>query len=282
MASLLPSEAMGTSGSPRLLRRLALLPLLILLALGVLRIPWLWPLALAPALFGAGLGGRGQALRAALISAGLLLLAALGEPALAPELMVATAGLAPVLFVIHAERARLLRALQRTAQSSMTDRLTGLYNFSYFKDQIRRECRRSARDGRTLSLVLIDIDHFKLFNDTHGHGAGNHLLAAVAAEIASCARGGDCAARYGGEEFAVIVDGDVDAATALAERIRRNVAAIRATTPGGRVVGATVSCGVTTYEGGTQEELIEEADRALYAAKADGRNCVRRYGVSVR
>lgn len=258
--------------------RLTLVPVIILAALGVVHLWWLWPLALLPALAAAGLGSRSQAISGGIISALMLILAAIGTPGLVPSLLTAAVLLAPILFVVSLERMRTERRLARTAQSSMTDRLTGLYNFSYFKDQIRRECRRAERDGRELSLVLIDIDHFKRFNDTHGHASGNHLLAAVAAEIHSCARGGDCAARYGGEEFVVIVDGDGESALALAKRINRNVAAIRTSTLGGRVVSTTVSCGVASYAGGGQEELIEEADRALYAAKAAGRNCVRRYG----
>lgn len=270
---------MRTSEHPRSARSVRITAALGLVAAAVvmMHVPALWPAALVPAIATATLGTRGQAIRGAGISALMLVLIVMAGQASAAEAAVSLLAVAPVLAVVSRERERAAQRLARTATSSMTDRLTGLYNFSYFNDQIRREVRRADRDGRDLSLVLIDIDHFKAFNDTHGHASGNHLLAAVAAEIAACARGGDCAARYGGEEFAVIVDGDEDAAVAVAERINRNVAAIRATTTGGRVVSTTVSCGVAQYRGGTQEELIEEADRALYRAKADGRNRVRAY-----
>ncbi len=166
-------------------------------------------------------------------------------------------------------------AAQRTqlrAQAT-TDPLTGLANHRTFHERLRTEAARSRRSGAPLGLVLLDIDRFKLVNDTHGHQCGDEVLRIIAGLLADDARGTDVAARLGGEEFALLLaDTDEEGALAVAERLRATIAA--ATVPGpGRI---TASFGVATLAAdGDADELVRAADRALYAAKGAGRDrCV--------
>lgn len=157
------------------------------------------------------------------------------------------------------------------------DRLTGLYNYRTFQQELTRrvgEARRSA-DQLGLSIIMVDIDHFKQFNDTYGHGAGNDILAAVAQELAALARSEDLACRYGGEEFVVILPRcDHEGALQFAERVRLAVERKTVPTRAG-LLSVTVSLGSATHLPEESEDgLFHRADQALYLAKKKGRNRV--------
>ena len=134
------------------------------------------------------------------------------------------------------------------AASSLTDRLTGLYNYGTFVDYLHHEITKIDRYGGELTLIMLDLDHFKQFNDRHGHEAGNGVLRRVGATLRSAVRDADIAARYGGEEFAVLIRGDETHGYELAERLRRAIETIAIEVRGGeRGVSRTVSAGVATY-----------------------------------
>ncbi len=168
---------------------------------------------------------------------------------------------------------------KNTAQlNSMTDSLTGLANRRYFDEALRTEFHRLKRSGCTLSLIMLDIDHFKKFNDSYGHLAGDDCLRRIGATLkAIVGRVPDVVARYGGEEFVVILPETEDnGAATLAERIRKAIEMLAiphaASDTGGYV---TVSLGVVTvYTTGlaSPEQVVALADEALYCAKHGGRN----------
>ncbi|TAN58373.1 MAG: GGDEF domain-containing protein [Magnetospirillum sp.] len=173
---------------------------------------------------------------------------------------------------------RLRQDLDDLRREATTDALTGLANRKLF-DVALREAALDAEDGRSLlSLLMIDIDHFKNFNDSHGHQLGDQVLKLVARSIADCVKGKDTAARYGGEEFAVVLpDTPLKGAVALADVIRRTVADKKVTNRRtGTVLGqVTLSIGVAEFE--YRESLgtfVHRADEALYLAKRQGRNRV--------
>ena len=163
-------------------------------------------------------------------------------------------------------RVQRLRQLKRLAA---TDDLTMIANRRSFTAALEREIARSMRSGEPLSLVLLDIDHFKKINDVHGHPAGDEALRNVAAALSIACRDLDTPARYGGEEFAVILpDCGVDRSVEVADRLRQAVAAAPAST------SLTASAGVATFptHAGDSEQLIQAADHALLSAKRSGRN----------
>ena len=168
-------------------------------------------------------------------------------------------------------------AMQRTlAASTLTDRLTGLYNYGTFADYLHNEVTKVDRYGGDLSLIMLDLDQFKQFNDRNGHETGNDLLRRVGATISALVRDADVAARYGGEEFAVLIRGDEMQGCELAERLRRAVESIAVSVRGGEQVYTSISAGVATYPAGARDEteLVERADAALYESKHRGRNRV--------
>ena len=170
-----------------------------------------------------------------------------------------------------------MREAQRIASASLTDRLTGVHNYSFFADALPRECRRAERYHLSLSLVLLDLDRFKAFNDRWGHDAGNRLLAAVGEAILASSRASDIPVRFGGEEFALIVPGPAEEAVEAAERIRAAVERATVLVAGGESVGTTISAGVADFQNGTGDAgslLLDQADKALYRSKAAGRNRV--------
>ncbi|MCW2955167.1 MAG: diguanylate cyclase [Thermoleophilia bacterium] len=181
--------------------------------------------------------------------------------------------LAGVLLVVGERVTHLRRRVGRFVQRSFTDRLTGLFNYDFLQAQVRYEIDRVRRYGGNCSILVLDLDHFKKFNDTHGHQAGNLLLRAMADTVREAKRDSDFAARFGGEEFVVLVPGDAPDAVRLAERLRLAVAAIELPQlgPEGRV---TVSIGVASFpeQATNAAELFEKADQALYVAKGSGRN----------
>jgi diguanylate cyclase (GGDEF)-like protein len=156
-----------------------------------------------------------------------------------------------------------------------TDALTGQPNRRALDELLKQQVGVARATGRTFSVLLLDIDHFKLVNDTHGHGAGDDTLRAFAQRVREHLRQGDTCARYGGEEFVVVLPGTtLVAALEVAERLRQGVAdASLMSVP---LVRATVSIGAAQHTTGeTVEQLLARADSAVYAAKRGGRNQVR-------
>ncbi|MCY3024289.1 MAG: diguanylate cyclase, partial [Planctomycetota bacterium] len=158
--------------------------------------------------------------------------------------------------------------------------LSGLANFRYFTRRLHEETRRAGRYRHLLSLLFLDLDHFKQFNDRHGHLAGNRALEHVAAVLQAEARETDLVARYGGEEFAVLMpDTAKHEAHALGERIRARLEQSPVELPQGEPQRLTVSLGLATYPRDAQstETLLAAADQAMYASKSAGRNRITMY-----
>ncbi|MHB1127006.1 MAG: diguanylate cyclase [Bacillota bacterium] len=163
---------------------------------------------------------------------------------------------------------------------TVRDSLTGLYNHREFQNRLKEEFARSRRYARPLSLLMIDIDHFKKINDTYGHQVGDEVLCAFSRRLVREVRPIDEISRYGGEEFVIILpETSAQGALATAERIRSLIARQSIIDHNGQSVPMTISIGVSVYpeDGLSENELIRNADHALYAAKQSGRNCVRRF-----
>lgn len=170
---------------------------------------------------------------------------------------------------------RLAEANEELARLSCTDGLTGLLNRRAWDETAAVEVERSLRHGRDFAVLLIDIDHFKGFNDTLGHPAGDACLRDVACSIISICRGSDIVGRYGGEEFVVLApETSAPAAARLAERIRKGVWGLGLRHPKSAAGRVTVSVGVADCESGSLAEMIHLADVLLYRAKNAGRNLV--------
>jgi len=155
---------------------------------------------------------------------------------------------------------------------SITDGLTGLRNHRELQERLEDEVHRAKRYELPLSLIMLDVDHFKAYNDSFGHPAGDEVLRALARILESQARETDIIARYGGEEFAIVLGNtDREQAVIAAERLR--VAVAEVSWPHTRI---TVSLGVSTLSGAAPNHstMISEADAALYASKSSGRNCI--------
>jgi len=169
------------------------------------------------------------------------------------------------------ERIQMLGRLQKLA---ITDGLTGLYNSRYFYNQLDLEADRSNRYNHSLSLLLLDIDHFKEYNDSYGHLEGDKVLVRIGELIKACLRKMDTAYRYGGEEFTIILpETNGEEALTVAERIRTGIADERLSPKPGVEVKKTISVGVTQYRPGERvSKLVERADKAMYLSKDKGRN----------
>lgn len=168
-----------------------------------------------------------------------------------------------------------LRELLRN--QSIRDPLTGLFNRRYLEESLNRELNRANRMDRTVSVVMLDLDHFKHFNDTFGHQVGDILLKEVAVVIKSRVRAGDLACRYGGEEFSLILaEVDAEGAYKCVESIRESIKHLSLHHRGQTLGTITVSAGVATFpaHGNNSEDLIRCADEALYRAKNSGRDCI--------
>ena len=168
-----------------------------------------------------------------------------------------------------------LRLQQQYRRHASHDALTGLHNRRWMEEVLPRQLHRSAMKREPLTLIMLDVDRFKRFNDTHGHQAGDFVLFAVAQVLSTRFRPTDLVARYGGEEFTVMLPGaSLDAAVAAAERARKAVSQTELILPDKtRLPSVTVSLGVAEHKGDQSlAELVGAADRALYRAKETGRN----------
>jgi len=160
---------------------------------------------------------------------------------------------------------------------SLRDALTGLYNRRYVDDALQREMHRAGRAGKPLSLIMLDIDHFKRFNDTFGHDAGDHVLGAVAQLLPKNLRTSDLACRYGGEELAVVMpEAGIACALDRAEILRKSIRSMNLRHRDQNLPAPTASFGVAEFpaHGNSPAELMKSADRALYRAKHLGRDQV--------
>lgn len=171
------------------------------------------------------------------------------------------------------ERAKMLGKLQNLA---ITDGLTKLYNSRHFYNQLDVEVGRCRRYNHPLALLLLDIDHFKNYNDTYGHLEGDKVLVAIGLHIQDCLRAMDSAYRYGGEEFTVILpETNGEEARTVAERIRRKIESEPHNPDEDASVAVTISIGVTEYVNGEDfATFVQRADQAMYSSKTKGRNVV--------
>ncbi len=170
-----------------------------------------------------------------------------------------------------------LQLQERLRIQSIRDPVTGLFNRRYLEESLGRELARCQRRGLPLALMMLDLDHFKRFNDTHGHAGGDALLVGLGKLLQGLSRQEDIACRYGGEEFTLILpEASPEAAMARAEQIRVAVSELRVQHLGTELPAATVSIGVAGLlpHDNTPESLLQRADAALYAAKRNGRDRV--------
>lgn len=174
------------------------------------------------------------------------------------------------------ERTRELReANERLETLAVTDGLTGVYNHRRFQETLAQETLRSARNQRKFSVLMVDVDHFKRFNDTLGHPAGDELLRRLARTLKGTLRASDFIARYGGEEFALILpDTDKEVGLQVAERLRSAVEQELNTSDFGQRVSISVGLATFAEDGEAPHDILIAADKALYEAKHSGRNRV--------
>lgn len=170
-----------------------------------------------------------------------------------------------------------LKSRETLRTQSIKDPLTGLYNRRYLDEVLERETARALRSKSSIGLIMLDIDHFKQFNDSYGHGAGDLLLATIGRFLAARARRGDICCRLGGEEFGVVMpDSTVELARHRAEQLRGGIGKMRVDYRGYPLGTITCSAGVAAFptHGQSWEGVFQQADAALYLAKASGRNRV--------
>lgn len=180
------------------------------------------------------------------------------------------------LFVVTMLIGKLMDEHRNVSQMAINDPLTGLFNRAFLFKQIEKELDRAHRYGRAMSLVMVDIDHFKQYNDTFGHQQGDVVLREAAYILRSHVRTTDIVGRYGGEEFGVVLpETNLGQARVVGERLRTGVGEHSAKSKG--IQGTIhISAGIATCTPGTRtaEALVEQADQALYEAKHRGRNQV--------
>jgi diguanylate cyclase (GGDEF)-like protein len=170
-----------------------------------------------------------------------------------------------------------LRLRERLRNQSIRDPLTGLFNRRYLEETLERELRRSVRHARPLAVIMLDLDHFKDFNDSFGHGAGDAVLQAAGELLHTFLRKEDIACRYGGEEFAIVLpEAPLEFVTQRADELRKAFKNLRTQFRDQSVGVVTISVGVASYpeHGSTGADLLRAADSALYAAKEAGRDRV--------
>ena len=174
-----------------------------------------------------------------------------------------------------------LKLRAKLQHQSSRDPLTHLYNRRYFMEALERELYRAKHNERELSLLMIDLDYFKTFNDNHGHIGGDMVLREFGKVLAETTRGADIASRYGGEEFAVLmIDCPPDGARKRAEEIRRKTEKIAIEFHNELLEGISASIGLASFPANADsiDSIISAADEALYNAKSKGRNCVQQAG----
>ena len=171
-----------------------------------------------------------------------------------------------------------LKLQQELKFQSFHDSLTGLYNRRYLEESLKKEIDRARRQHQFVSVMMLDVDYFKQFNDTYGHQAGDLVLNTVSTYLLSAIREYDIACRYGGEEIIVVMpDASIENSIVRAEAIRTGIKAIKLEHNGKQLQSLTVSIGISCYpnDGVDPEKLIHAADQALYRAKKEGRDCVK-------
>jgi diguanylate cyclase (GGDEF)-like protein len=187
----------------------------------------------------------------------------------------------PAELIARVTSAVRLKALQDELRSrnlelehiSRTDALTGLSNRRHAEEQLHRHVSSARRYGMELSVIMLDIDHFKAINDTFGHAAGDAVLRGFATRLGLFLRAEDVGARWGGEEFLIVLPfTDLEGATAVAERLRAALADEPFLIPNGEAITVTLSGGCASCRDADSERLVREADAALYEAKYSGRN----------
>jgi diguanylate cyclase (GGDEF)-like protein len=170
-----------------------------------------------------------------------------------------------------------IRLREKLAHQVVHDVLTGLFNRRYLEETLEREIYRARRKGASLGLIMLDLDYFKLFNDAHGHEAGDNLLSALGEFLAKQVRREDVACRYGGEEFVLILaETSLEIVRQRAEDIRRKFAKLPVMHRGQLLESVTLSLGVAMFpeHGANGRDVLRAADEAMYRAKAQGRNRV--------
>ncbi len=167
-----------------------------------------------------------------------------------------------------------LRLRESLRHEAIRDALTGLFNRRYMEESLRQEIRRAKRNGGYVGLIMLDVDHFKHFNDTHGHDTGDVVLQSLAKLIQEHIRGGDIACRYGGEEFLLILpETSLTTSVQRAQELLEEVRKLRIVYQG-RYFSITISLGVSAFpeHGAEIQELVNSADMAMYQAKNNGRD----------
>jgi diguanylate cyclase len=230
---------------------------------------WMGSVAFALLLVAIGLGqalGLGYALRD---EVGHLMMALI----VIPGVTILAARMSGIRRRLSAQRHALNEAVVRIEQLATRDELTGLFNRRHGDEVLRNALRRHQRSGRPLCVVLLDIDHFKRFNDVHGHAVGDRVLRSFAQAALSSLRATDTLARWGGEEFLLLLDDSDLAAAQQAMGRLRDAVARAAVEAQGQTLGFSFSAGLTLVRDGEAAELaLERADQALYRAKAEGRD----------